>query len=106
MGAGTGSGSDTTFNDCGIAYGHAYSILGTFTMTDADDTDYDMVMLRNPWGLTYYDGTWNKDDSNWTDDLVDYVPWSIDPRTSDDDGIFVMEISDFIDTSEDCLTSF
>lgn len=101
MGAGTGAGSDTTFNDCGIAYGHAYSILTTFTM----DT-YDMVMLRNPWGITYYTGTWYKSDSNWTDDLVAQVPWSVDPRTSDSDGIFVMEISDFVNTGINCLTNF
>ena len=70
MGAGTGSGSDTTFNDCGIAYGHAYSILTTFTMTSSGGTSYDMVMLRNPWGITYYSGTWYKSDSNWDDTLA------------------------------------
>jgi hypothetical protein len=87
MGAGTDVGSDSSYNDCGIAYGHAYSISGTFTMGS-----YDMIMLRNPWGLTYYSGTWNKDDSNWTDTLVDQVPWGIDPRTSYTDGIFVMVV--------------
>lgn len=101
MGAGTSGGSDTTFNDCGIAYGHAYSVLGTYTM----DT-YDMVLLRNPWGLTYYSGTWNKDDAAWTDALVAQVPYGIDPRTSDTDGIFTMEISDFIDTSIDCINDY
>ena len=101
MGAGTSAGSDSTFNDCGIAYGHAYSILGTFEM----DT-YDMVMLRNPWGVTYYSGTWNKDDSNWTDALVAQVPFGVDPRTSNTDGIFVMEIADFIQTSTNCINDF
>lgn len=105
MGAGTGAGSDTTYNDCGIAYGHAYSILTTFTMTSGS-TDYDMVMLRNPWGVTYYSGTWDYDDANWTDDLVTYVPWSIDPRTSNTDGIFVMEISDFVNTGINCINDF
>lgn len=33
MGAGTGAGADTTTNDCGIAYGHAYSILAAFDMS-------------------------------------------------------------------------
>jgi len=96
MGAGTSAGSDSTYNDCGIAYGHAYSILTTFSMTDAGGTEYDMVMLRNPWGVTYYSGTWDYDDANWTDALVAYVPWSIDPRTSNTDGIFVMAIADFV----------
>ena len=49
MGAGTGAGADTTTNDCGIAYGHAYSIITAFDMTAADGTVYNMVMLRNPW---------------------------------------------------------
>lgn len=30
MGAGTSGGSDTTYNDCGIAYGHAYSVIAAF----------------------------------------------------------------------------
>jgi hypothetical protein len=106
MGAGTGAGSDSAYNDCGIAYGHAYSVLTTFTMTDAGSTDYDMVMIRNPWGVTYYSGTWYKDDSNWTDALVAQVPWSVDPRTSDTDGIFVMAIADFVNTGINCLTNF
>jgi len=103
MGAGTAGGSDSTFNDCGIAYGHAYSILGTFTMDS-----YDMVMIRNPWGVTYYDGTWNKDDTNWTDELAAQVLFSIDPRTSDTDGIFVMEASDFVaySSSYSCINDY
>lgn len=103
MGAGTAGGSDTTFNDCNIAYGHAYSILGTFTM----DT-YDMIMIRNPWGATYYNGNWNKDDTNWTDALAAQVLFGIDPRTSDSDGIFVMEASDFVtySSSYSCINDY
>ena len=33
--AGTGSGRDTTYNECGLSNGHAYTVLSTFTMTDA-----------------------------------------------------------------------
>lgn len=101
MGAGTSGTSDSTFNDCGIANAHAYSIIGTYTMDS-----YDMVLLRNPWGLSYYSGTWSKDDGAWTDALVAQVPYGIDPRTSDSDGIFTMEISDFIDTSIDCINDY
>ena len=92
MGASTGTG--LTYADCGIANAHAYSVLGTFEMDNAD-----MVMLRNPWGTTTYSGTWNKDDSSWTDAKVAQVPFGVDPRTSDTDGIFVMPIAEFIDTS-------
>ena len=38
MGAATGSGADSTYNVCGIANGHAYSILSAFTMTDSIGT--------------------------------------------------------------------
>jgi len=103
MGAGTAGGSDTTYNDCGIAYGHAYSILGTFEMDS-----YDMIMLRNPWGVTYYSGTWNKEDTNWTDALAAQVLFGIDPRTSDTDGIFVMTSADFINysSSYSCINDY
>jgi len=70
MGAGTGAGGDTTTNDCGIANSHAYSIITAFDMTAADNTVYNMVMLRNPWGVTYYSGKWNKADSDWTTALI------------------------------------
>lgn len=52
MGAGTEGSTDTTFNDCGIAMGHAYAVLNAFTMTDADGVEYKMYTLRNPWGIT------------------------------------------------------
>lgn len=91
MGAGTDGDNDEEVNGCGIATGHAYSVMSAFTMTDGGGTDHDMVMIRNPWGSAYYTGDWNKDDENWTEDLVTQVPYSIDPRTSADaDGIFVI----------------
>ena len=38
MGAATWPGPDSTYNVCGIANGHAYSILSAFTMTDSIGT--------------------------------------------------------------------
>lgn len=70
MGAQTGSGSDSTYNRCSIANGHAYSIHTVFEMTDATGTKHKMALIRNPWGVTYYNGTWSKNDANWTDALV------------------------------------
>jgi hypothetical protein len=97
----TVSGSVT--NACGIVQGHAYSILSAFTMTDANSVDYNMILVRNPWGITYYSGDWNKDDSNWTDALVAQVPLSVDPRTSESDGVFVMPSSGLV--GETCISS-
>lgn len=65
MGASTASGSNQTPNDCGIPYGHAFSILTTFTMSGTK-----MIMLRDPFGSTGYNGLWNKGDTAWTDALV------------------------------------
>jgi hypothetical protein len=72
-------------------------------MTDTSDVVHDMLLIRNPWGITYYSGTWNKDDSDWTDALVAQVPLSVDPRTSESDGVFVMPSSLII--GETCISS-
>jgi hypothetical protein len=66
MGAQTSGGADTTFGSCGIANGHAYSIIAAFTMTDASNVAHKCLLMRNPWGNTYYSGKWNKNDGNWT----------------------------------------
>lgn len=95
--------SGSTTNACGIVQGHAYAILSAFTMKDASDVEHNMLLIRNPWNITYYSSTWNKDDSNWTDALADQVPLSVDPRTSESDGVFVMPSSNLID--ETCLSS-
>lgn len=39
-------------------------------MTDADGTVWDMLLMRNPWGSTDYNGDWRAGDIEWTDDLV------------------------------------
>ena len=54
---------------------HAYSILAAFKMTDAGGTEHKCLLMRNPWGESNYNQTWSKDDSSWTDALVNQVPW-------------------------------
>jgi hypothetical protein len=49
---------------------HAYSVLAAFTMTDASRVSHKCLLIRNPWGVAYYNQEWNKDDTAWTDDLV------------------------------------
>ena len=85
-----GGGNDQETNSCGIAKSHAYSLLAGFTMTDASNVAHEVLLARNPWGVTEYTGTWKHDDSNWTDALVAQVPLGIDPRTSNTKGIFVV----------------
>ena len=90
MGAATGSGADSTYNVCGIANGHAYSILSAFNMTDALGKVHSMFMIRNTGNLANkYNQTWNATDPNWTNALVAQVPFGVDPRKSQiTDGFF------------------
>ena len=60
-------------------------------MTDSDNEIHDMILMRNPWGITGYLGDWNENDPRWTEELVAQVPYGIDPRTeADSDGMFVI----------------
>lgn len=81
MGAGTsGSGNNLLKNECGISESHAFSILATFTMIDKDGLNHNCLLMRNPWGVVFYNKEWSKDDPAWTDELVAQVPWGVDVR--------------------------
>jgi hypothetical protein len=66
MGAGTSDGSDKTLNQCGIAFGHAYSLVTAFNVTAANGTVISAFILRNPWGTVAYNLTLNPNDTFWT----------------------------------------
>jgi len=57
MTLGTSEGNDKDNNVCGLALGHAYTLLSAFTLLDktleTNDAAYNqsMIMLRNPWGV-------------------------------------------------------
>ena len=70
MAFGTGGGSDTQKNKCGIAMGHAYTLIGVFTMKDAKDVSHECLLVRNPWGHSGYSAEWNDKSKDWTDALV------------------------------------
>jgi len=87
---------DTVKNSFGLATGHAYALIQTFVMKMEDGTTRDMVMIRNPWGKTYYKGPWSKDDAKWKKAFYKkQVPQGIDPSTSHGKGVFVAEASIF-----------
>lgn len=52
LGAGTNGGADSTYNTCGVANGHAYTIISAFYLYDTDMTTvlHKLYMIRNPWG--------------------------------------------------------
>jgi len=81
---------------------HAYAVPTVFTMTEADGTAHDMIMVRNPWGEAHYDQDWHKDDPRWTDGLVAQVPLGIDPRVDQAaKGVFVLPKELLVDCFED-----
>lgn len=91
----SGSGNDQVTNSCGIAKSHAYSLIAAFTMTDAAGTDHKCLLIRNPWGVSYYSGTWYKNDASWTNALVAQVPFGVDVRSEQQSkGLFVMPVAD------------
>ena len=93
MTAGTDGLSDTQINHCGIDMGHAYSILTYFTLKESSGKTHDMLLVRNPWGISKYSWHWHFNDKRWNKDLLKQVPMGIDitdPAESDMKGYFVM----------------
>jgi hypothetical protein len=104
LGCGTTGGTDTILNECGIAMGHAYSLISAFELETSGTVDYKMYMIRNPWGVSYYNiSGWSEDDPTyWTSDYISQVPHGVDPLTSQtDDGIFFVTSDDFLDCFND-----
>jgi hypothetical protein len=100
LGAGT-DGSDDGFNSCGIVAGHAYTMMGVFELTTGATVDHKMYMLRNPWDIAYSEMNWNFEDSAWTADYISQVPNGVNPTTSNEQGIFMIEHTDFQSCFED-----
>lgn len=75
MAASTEANSDTAsdadeYNECGVSYSHAFTIIHAFTMEDDDKIEHRCLLMHNPWGESSYDGTWSAEDENWTDSLI------------------------------------
>lgn len=56
-----------TFNAVGLVTGHAYTVLGYVTLTNADgSTKAQLVKMRNPWASdVQYIGSWSDIDPTW-----------------------------------------
>lgn len=96
IGAGTsGSGNHDLKNSVGLSQSHAYSVLGTFELTQGDGTlSHRLLMLRNPWGFETYKGKWNDQDELWLSgvdtDFREQVPYY-----DQDDGKFFIDLETF-----------
>lgn len=87
-------GVDTASNPPhGLAGGHAYSVLGAYSLKDSQGTvRARLLRVRNPWGTDSYSGPWGDNDSRWTTAYKSQVPFS----QNTNDGYFFIEISDFV----------
>lgn len=67
LGATTAGQSDEYLNECGIANAHAYTLISAFELKTGATVDHKMYMMRNPWGISYFNKTWNQaDTASWT----------------------------------------
>lgn len=69
----------------GLATNHAYTLIGA-----VDTCGVRLVQIRNPWGSYEWNGAWNDNDPNWTDEMREEAKW-----TNEDDGTFFMSVEDF-----------
>ena len=81
-----GVGGDSTFSEIGIAYSHAYTMLGTKQLSDGTR----LMHMRNPWGHEIYKGDWSDDSGMWTEELKEEADFYLK-----DDGIFYISIEDY-----------
>lgn len=96
MTATTGNSPTHYVKPCGVRSGHAFSIMSTFEIIKANGEIITLIMIRNPREETNYVGKFNDGDSfDWTEDLVKQVPYGIDPRNCEKDGIFIVPIELF-----------
>ena len=67
-------------------------MLASFTIGGAT-SQAKALLMKNPWGVTYYSGKWNYNDPDWNTVDLSTVPFGIDPRTSHLIGIFVVPVT-------------
>jgi len=102
MTAGTKSGSDTDRNWAGLAYGHAYTVLGVMTMNDGTQ----LIKMRNPWGSEWYTGPWSDNSYQWNNQNRAEVNSVLGGAIQGDDGIFFIDIATYRQTFADTHINF
>ncbi|ELP86008.1 hypothetical protein EIN_234550 [Entamoeba invadens IP1] len=70
----------------GLLTQHAYTLLGAYEVDG-----HKLLKIRNPWGKCEWTGKWSDEDSSWTQEMKDELNVVVA-----DDGIFYMEIGDFV----------
>jgi len=85
---------DTSTNADGIAYSHAYSVIGTETITDLSGASHQLVRIRNPWKSEGYIGDWSDADTRWNN-VSSATKTTIGHTNSSYDGYFFMSLESF-----------
>jgi len=84
--------------DNGLIVGHAYTVVKCYELSlglFGTSGKYKMIKLRNPWGDTEWQGTWNDNDPKWKE-LSDSDKKDMD-FTNEDDGEFWMEFHEMLE---------
>lgn len=83
-----GSTAKVNEQDCqGLAGPHAYSILEARTIPGG----IRLLKVRNPWGMTEWDGDWSDRSKKWTDELKKLLK-----HQDKDDGVFWISYEDLL----------
>ena len=98
-GTGNSPGTNGHFdsNAAGIAYGHAYSVIGVASLEDGTK----LVQVRNPWGAEGYNGKWSDKVSN---QYAEKVRKELN-HVAKDDGVYFIEFGDYLTNFEETMIS-
>jgi len=77
--------------EVGLIEGHAYSVIDAYEINGKK-----LLKIRNPWGCGEWKGNWRDNDPNWTPEMKKQLG-----IVEADDGIFFMEMCDFVKYFED-----
>ena len=86
-GAGDGNKTDTDANKVGLAYTHAFTLIGVLELSTGEK----LVQMRNPWGSETYKGAWSDKSKKWTKKAMKETG-----HTKADDGVFWIELADYV----------
>lgn len=83
-----GTGSDKDFNEIGLPYVHAYTVLGTHQLSNGQK----LVKVRNPFGplKETFHGDWSDDSDKWTDSFKAEVNYE-----NSNDGVWFISAEDY-----------
>lgn len=83
-----GCGTSSTTQEVG---GHAYAVLGAYTVTLDNGTTVNLIRYYNPWhSEVWATNPWADGSANWTPNVISQVPY-----VSGNDGITYSTVADF-----------